>query len=207
MFKNIFTPLLDFIFPTSETTNSFESYPENMLKIFPAAKISNGFTCLFAYQNNSVKELVWEIKYYKNQKVAHTIGKLLAQKILEQAKRHESYTLVPIPQTPQRLNERGFNHTELIVDNILKYLPSNYSSSNTILKKIRNTPKQNSIEHREDRFKNIKDAFAITDHNAVKNKNIIIIDDVITTGATVNEAMKQFVAAQAKQITIFAIAH
>ena len=86
MFKNIFTPLLDFIFPTSETTNSFESNPENMLKIFPAAKISNGFTCLFAYQNNSVKELVWEIKYYKNQKSFTYYWETFSSKILEQAK-------------------------------------------------------------------------------------------------------------------------
>lgn len=207
MFKTIVRPLLNFLFPVPDIVNSFESDPEHFLRTLPLAKPCKNCTCLFAYQDDVVKQLIWEIKYYKNLKVADSVGKILAQKILEKTNANESYILVPIPQTSKRLNERGFNHTKLIADAVLKYLPSHFSCSDSILRKIRNTPKQNSIENRADRFKNIEGAFSVIDPYPFTNKNIIIIDDVVTTGATIGEAHRVLTQSQPHQILSFALAH
>ncbi len=209
MLKIIFEPVLNFLFPESEHTNTIKNYSaEELLTFLPRCeKTDPGITCLFRYQDETVKHLVWEIKYYRNKKVADNIGKLLALKICACTQPEQKYILIPIPITEKRLRERGFNHTELIARSVLNYLPQNFQIEQNAVKKIRHTPKQNSVEHREERLRNLVGAFSVSNISLIKNKKIIIIDDVVTTGATVNEARKILLENRATSVHVFAIAH
>lgn len=217
-----FGPLLDFLFPVEESVRTLENVSANELErlLPPSEPINEDAVAVFAYNDERVKRLVWEIKYYRNAKIAETVGALIAEKIKEKIGQSggqifqstrifsdRQFFLVSVPLTSRRLRERGFNHTELIAKSVLKNLPENFALAPDILKKIRHTPKQSSIENRERRFQNIVGAFEVSEPRLVAGKNIIVIDDVITTGATVTEAKRALFEAGAKSVRAFAVAH
>jgi len=111
--------------------------------------------------------------------------------------------IVPVPLHKRRYNWRGFNQAFLLSKNIAaKFnLPV---SENAIIRK-RNTKPQTKIKSMEDRKKNIKGAFFCPRHSLISNKNIIIIDDVCTTSATLNECAIELKRAGAKNVWGLAI--
>ena len=210
--SSFFTLILEILFPTAETIKRLakKSKSELMLELTPSKNIDPETTALFAYTDEKVKYLIWEIKYYQNQKMSELVGQLLAEKILKNLgdlRKSEKFFLIPIPLTKKRLRERGYNHTEMLAKSILRNLPENFSLIKDLLQKTRHTPKQNSIEDREKRFKNIAGAFSVANSNQVRGENILLIDDVITTGATIHEAKQALVSAGAKTVRAFAIGH
>jgi ComF family protein len=105
------------------------------------------------------------------------------------------------------LIERGYNQSELIVKEIIKIDKSkNFDFSINALKKIKETPHQSKLKNKSERLKNLKNCFW-ADEKLIKDRNIILIDDVITTGTTMNEASKTLKSIGAKKIIGFSIAH
>lgn len=215
--SGFFGLLVDFLFPASDSAKSFENVSvEEWLRLLPKSETikedagGNGRdSALFAYKDERVKHLIWEIKYHRNQKIADIAGMLLADKIRKNlaGESADRFFLTPIPLTEKRLRERGFNHTGFIAKSVLKNLPENFCLAENILTKIRHTQKQNSIETRDDRFKNIAGAFGVPEPKSARGKDILLIDDVITTGATVGEAKRVLLSAGAKSVRAFAVGH
>ena len=113
---------------------------------------------------------------------------------------HDCY-LTYIPSGKKALKERGFNQCEYMANEIA--YRNNYRVMNT-LKKVKETRVQKTL-NREDRIKNLRGAFEIIDAEKIKGKKFIIIDDVITTGATLKEAeevLKKHGALQINTLTI-----
>lgn len=98
---------------------------------------------------------------------------------------------------------RGYNQTELIAKGLSKKL--NIKLKSNVLKKIRNTKKQSSLTKTE-RKQNIKDAFIVINENDIADKKIILFDDIITTGSTLNECSKILRKANVKEVAILTIA-
>lgn len=217
MFEKILMKILDFLFPAHEGVKKIEGMGAgDLVRLLPAstpsmdAKLAHAdTTTIFSYSDERVKKLVWEIKYYRNQKITDTVGALIAEKIIDATSSlpGEKFFLVPIPLTRERLRERGYNHTELLAKASLTYLPKNFELAADFLKKVRHTPKQSSIESRDKRFLNIAGAFTVPRPEFLQDKHIQLIDDVVTTGATTAEAKRVLISAGAKTVRIFAIAH
>jgi ComF family protein len=97
--------------------------------------------------------------------------------------------LIPIPLHPSRLRERGFNQAEILGRLLSKKL--NITMRTDILKRARETVPQAEIERRKDRMENMKNVFVCNDvfhQQAERYKNILLFDDVFTTGTTMREA-------------------
>jgi len=105
--------------------------------------------------------------------------------------------VVPVPLHRTRLRERGFNQSELLARPIAKALQVSLASS--VLKRVRNTPSQTRLNKRE-RAENILDAFVVPNSHAVHGKVLLLIDDVYTTGATLNECARVLQTAGAREI-------
>ncbi len=227
--KALFHGALDLLFPPDTHTTQFEhTSSEDLWRLLVHSGIQEigtlRFTSLFAYADEKTKSVVWEIKYYGNQKITEIVGRLLAQEIQKELStrtqkelhtklrpKSEPFIVIPIPLTQKRIRERGYHHTELIAKATIQHLPDTFEYAGSVLRKIRHTPKQSSVEDRQDRFKNIRGAFAIADSaensEKVRGRHIILLDDVITTGATVAEAKRVLLAAGAASVSIFSIAH
>ena len=130
-------------------------------------------------------------------------GEILASFLEEKIKKYkDEYYLTYIPIDKKRLKERGFNQCEYIAKELS--INIGIKTINT-LKKIRETKVQKTLK-REERIENLKDAFEIIDEKKVKGKKFILLDDVITTGATLKEGVKVLKKHGAIEIKILTLA-
>jgi len=107
-----------------------------------------------------------------------------------------------VPITKERLRERGYNQTNLIAKEISKNLSIEYIPD--MLVKIRDTEHQSKLSKTERKF-NIKNCFKVADIYNINEKKILLIDDIFTTGATVNECSKMLKKAGAKKVIVATI--
>jgi ComF family protein len=104
---------------------------------------------------------------------------------------------------PKRLRERGFNQAVLLARSIGR--ERGISCRVSLLKKIKWTPPQISLTPRE-REKNVKGSFAVVDSTGARGRRILLIDDVMTTGSTVNECARELMKAGAREVGVFTFA-
>ena len=112
--------------------------------------------------------------------------------------------IIPIPLHKKRLRERGFNQAEEITKILGSYL--GLSIQNKILIKTLDTKHQTSLANKDERLKNVSGSLAISGDANLKGKNILLVDDVYTTGATMNEAIKVLRRSGTKEIFAFVVA-
>jgi competence protein ComFC len=185
--------------------NSFpEAERESASWIFP----------LFDYRNPSMKKAIWLLKYKGKKRLAKVFAEAMYARILEelgdlaQFNNFREPILIPIPLAPRRKRERGFNQALLICEKLIKLDKNiNFKLEKNILIKPKDTEHQAKIGDRNKRLKNIIGSFVVKNQELIKNKNIILIDDVTTTGATLNEAKKMLKRTGVKKVIAFTIAH
>jgi len=156
------------------------------------------------YQNPAIKNIIWFLKYKKWQGLIKIIDSLMNQYLNILKSDFQNFIIIPIPLHPDRLKERGFNQSELIAEILSKYTNAKiYTQS---LKRIKATRSQVELKDMNARSKNMENCFQLNNPEVVKNKNIILVDDVFTTGSTMNEAVKVLKKAGTKKIIAFVIA-
>ena len=121
-------------------------------------------------------------------------------------KKIKSYDIImPIPISKKRLKQRGYNQSSVFAKKVAKILKIVYFE-NAILKMKNNQP-QSSLSQ-EERVKNVQNVYKINEKylQMLKNKKILLIDDIFTTGSTSNECSRILKSSQAKSVGIFTIA-
>ena len=152
------------------------------------------------YDDPVIRNLIHYFKYNSFENLTPILGEILLKYIKNclPAGRHdklkiENFVIVPIPLHRVKERQRGFNQSKLLAEYIAQKIsaPQNLKIVDA-LKRIKNTKPQAQCKNNESRTENIKDCFKIKDLaiESIKNKNILLIDDVFTTGSTINEAVK-----------------
>ena len=182
-----------------------------------------GMFAIFSYQDKLVRKMVWQMKFRECHWVAEIFGRFLAGFIMQRATiaRNEvlcgegfscveQIILAPTPLHPKRFAERGYNQCEWLCEEIMKNLDEvghgRIEYNKKILIRIKYRTKQ-SWSSRTERLENSSGIFAVRDFADVVGRTFILIDDVVTTGATLNEARRTLLAAGASSVICFAIAH
>ena len=165
---------------------------------FLSTKIISDFTSLFVFEKDKViQSYIHSIKYNKRFLNAMFLGKLMGEKLKTIIKDWEVDYLVPVPLHQLRVAERGFNQSRYIASGISKKM--GIKVSDRILKRIKYTETQTNLSLPE-REKNISGAFKVRHESSIKNKSFILVDDVITTGATIRECGKVLLEAGANKV-------
>lgn len=151
------------------------------------------------------------IHFYKYRFVfglAEPLGKLLVEAFLKNSLTLPDF-IIPVPLHPRRLRWRGFNQAEKLAtylsQNLTPGLPLALKADS--LKRTKYTPPQMSLEHYNDRKNNLLGAFVVnpSDLPEIKNRTILLVDDVVTTGATLEECAKSLKEAGAKKVMAMAL--
>ena len=154
--------------------------------------------------SNKMKDLLHLFKYNNKTKLRKVFGKLLIKFIQDFNIPVEKFDhIIPMPLHPTRLREREYNQTQLLTEELSKTL-SLRTSGNTI-SRIRNTKPQSSLSAWE-RWENIRGAFKVKNPERINKKDILIIDDLYTTGATTSEIALSLKNAGAKEVSILTLA-
>ena len=126
---------------------------------------------------------------------------LKQQKVFEIIKTYD--IILPVPISKKRYKQRGYNQTELIAREISKRAGIELVT-NCVYKERNNVPQ--STLNKEDRIENVKNTYIIKNSKIIKDKRVIILDDIYTTGSTVNECSKLLKQNNVKEILVMTIA-
>jgi len=150
-----------------------------------------------------LKELILKFKYRREKVLADPLAQFLIERLRSEKEMLTEIDLVmPVPLHRKKLRERGFNQAELIAERISETFSLPLSARNLIRRK--NILPQVSLS-RNQRLSNPKDAFGIKDEGEVKDKRVLIVDDVLTTGATATEIARLLKRAGAKRVYVAVI--
>ncbi len=157
----------------------------------------------FFEENNLLGKLIYAYKYNFVIDVLKNFEFLIQNFLKENKKYFEGVDcIVPVPLHKRRLAERGFNQAEEIARLLSREL--NIEMQNILVRE--KATKQQAKLHKQERIKNIKDAFILKSGIDVKNKNIIVVDDVFTTGSTLGECARVLKDTGAKSVKAFTLA-
>lgn len=159
----------------------------------------------FKYAGEIIRELIYRLKYNRLQIIAEFFSQCLAE-YFRRFNIHfpKSVILIPMPLHRSRERARGFNQASLIVNHLAQEL--GLMVVEKALVRLKNTKPQTGL-NRDERGKNVIGAFGVKNHLAVKGKDILLLDDVLTTGFTMNEAARVLKEAGAKRVWGVTVAH
>lgn len=148
--------------------------------------------------------LIHLFKYDHKSSLGERIGMEIGQFITSTPTFRNVDMLVPIPLHPVRKRERGYNQSEILT----KYasLQSSIPVMNHLMKRTINNPSQTGL-NLEERKKNIEGIFEVTEPHTIKGKRILLVDDVMTSGVTMNECAKILKRAGATEAFCLAVIH
>ena len=200
--------LLNVLFPAGEIEEEVRKMDVETISRKVSVRNIDEVIYFLNYRDQVVRKMIWMLKYRGDSHVSKLLGSVLNDYLLEELSDIEIFdksdvVLVPIPIHPARRRSRGFNQIELV----LKNLKNDYEIDTKSLIKNKNNRPQTEIKKKVERIQNVVDAFTVSSPESVKNKHIILIDDVTTTGSTLREAKKTLVASGAKSVVCIAFAH
>lgn len=183
----------------------FTAQPDNPIeKIFWGRTHVQAATSLFFYsQDSTMQSLLHELKYRGNQALGIQLGSLLGT-ALKNTSRFPVDVLVPVPLHPSKEKSRGFNQATLICQGIAAVtgLP--------VCTPLLRRNAQRSTQTKKDRaarWENMQGIFEATPFNEVPYKNILLIDDVITTGATLEACGQALLEAEERKLWIASVCY
>ncbi len=228
MLTSILAPINDFfgvlfnlLYPQnclicSNKINDLKAHPIcgdciDKIKINPETSRIEGETENFAFDcafyatmyEEVMKKCICLFKYEGKTQMANPLGKLMCDFAVKSMGTDKIDMIVPVPLHPVKLRERQFNQSELLAAHLAKKM--NKSVVKDKVKRIKYTAPQTELK-RDQRLKNVRGAFLVKKNADFKEKTVLLVDDVLTTGATLHECAKALKYAGAKKVVALALA-
>ena len=160
-----------------------------------------GWTAVWYYKDN-VRQSLLRYKFARYRSYVPCYGRLLAMKL--QNTRFDNFDILTwVPVSRLRRMKRGFDQVELLAKETARQLGI---EAVPCLKKIRHTPPQSGLKTAAQRRANVLGAYVVTDPEIIRNKRVLLLDDIITTGATVSECARMLLLAGVKDVRCAAMA-
>jgi len=182
----------------SEPISGEGSYCIHCKNILPLYKKN---ISVFLYKS-PIDRIIRNLKYDNKKYLAQTLSNFIASEVVKMAVNFDF--VIPVPLYVDRLIKRGYNQAELLCETLKTKLNLNVDTE--ILIKSRDTRSQANLS-RNERIENLLDSFKVVDKKKIKGATILLVDDVFTTGSTINECTKTLLDAGAKEVYSVTLAH
>jgi ComF family protein len=162
-------------------------------------------SALFYFNKNSVlQEVLHAVKYRQDKELGIHLGRLMARQLVKTKWLDQLDALIPIPLSEKKLKQRGYNQSDLLAQGIQEEL--GLVIWNRAVERSRHTETQThkSIQQRHE---NVQDAFQVTKESTLANKHVLLIDDVLTTGATIISCAREILRAPGAEVSVLTLAY
>ncbi|NLY74106.1 MAG: ComF family protein [Firmicutes bacterium] len=151
----------------------------------------------------ALREYLSELKYRYRPELGEALGKLLVDWVRLNPEYRKSDLIIPVPIHRQKLELRGYNQAELLANPLQRYL--GIRVKNDIIVRDKLTESQNALS-KEGRFANVADAFRVVNSTALPGASVLVVDDILTTGATASEVARMLLRAGALTVRVLTLA-
>jgi ComF family protein len=162
---------------------NFSNEPNNLVEktFYGRIPIEKATSLFYFFKKGTIQQLIHNLKYKNQQQVGELLGIWLGEEMLKSERFKTIDCIIPVPLHKNKLKKRGYNQVTTFGKSLSKKLNIPYYE--TILTRISSTKTQTKRK-RFDRWKNVQELFFVENPLILQNKHILLIDDIITTGAT-----------------------
>jgi len=182
--------------------HEFDESPISLLFLGRVA-VENTGSFLFYKKGNQVQKILHHLKYNGGKEIGAFLGEMYGKQLIEHQKWKTIDMIIPIPLHKKKEKKRGYNQSEWIAKGLSIGMNIPYNTNILIRSEFTETQTKKSRFHR---WENVKDVFQVTDTNALKNKHILLCDDVLTTGATLEAAIQKMAVVSSLKVSVVTLA-
>lgn len=166
-------------------------------------EISAAYAFLHYEKGGITQKLIFSLKYHNNKKLGFLLGRMAALQLIRQVDFEQPDVIIPVPLHKKRLKKRGYNQSEWIAKGFNSVCRKSIDTTSLIRLKKTETQTKKSVY---DRITGIETAFQLTSGENLEGKHVLLIDDVMTSGATLNACVKELSRCEKIKISIFCLA-
>ncbi len=159
---------------------------------------------LFFSKQGKTQLLMHNLKYQGKKQVGIYLGKKFGKDLKKSQLYNTVQVVIPVPMHPKKKQKRGYNQSDLIAEGIALAMNAEIQVDNLV--KVHNTTSQTK-KSRYKRWENVKDVFQVRNEALLQNKHILIVDDVITTGATIEACAHRLSSIKGITISVASLAY
>ncbi|MEO7983428.1 MAG: phosphoribosyltransferase family protein [Bacteroidota bacterium] len=179
---------------------NFELHPGNPIeKIFWGRVPLTGATAQFYFTKESlVQHLMHQFKYKGNKELGLQLGRIMGEQLLE-SDRFQADALIPLPLFPAKERRRGYNQAAILCEGMAEMM--RIPVLNNVIIRPQHTETQ-TRKGRIERWKNMEGKFILSDPGAIRDKHLLLVDDVVTTGATLEACANELLQAENVRLSV-----
>lgn len=161
--------------------------------------IVNASAHLYFTKESLVQHLMHQLKYRGNKELGVQLGRIMGNALLNSNRFTDIDALIPLPLFPSKEKKRGYNQAKVLCDGIAEILRIPVLSN--VITRPQHTETQTK-KGRIERWKNIEGKFRLVDADTIRNKHLLLIDDVVTTGATLEACGNELLSAENVKLSV-----
>jgi len=167
-------------------------------------KVETAGSAFYFTKHSLLQHLVIQLKYRGNKDIGFYLGKLLGYQLLQTERFNDVHAIIPLPLNPKKERKRGYNQAEIIAEGITSvwYKPILKNAVKRIIFTETQTQKD-----RVSRWQTMEGVFATADEFSLKGKHILLVDDIVTTGATLEACGEKILRVPETKLSIATIAY
>lgn len=184
---------------------NFHFKPDNMVaqQFWGKINLEAAYAMCYFTKGGKIQHLMHQFKYKGVQKVGNILGNIAGSQLAESPVFKTVDTVIPVPLHKSRLRKRGYNQAACFAEGIAENLHVPVTENNLV--RVRATETQ-THRSRFARFENMQEVFLVTDTEKLKNKHILLVDDVVTTGSTLEACGTELLKIEGVKLSIATIA-
>ncbi len=161
-------------------------------------------TALFYFQKGGkVQELIHRFKYKGRKEIGHFLGGMLGEELRSSSFYEGIDLIIPVPLHPDKMRKRGFNQSEVIAGGIAQSMGIPHSSK-ALIRSVATQTQTRKTRFR--RWENVESVFETPNPQWLENKNLLLVDDVVTTGSTLEACAQKLLAVEGTRVWLVTLA-
>lgn len=183
----------------------FHKDPKNPLLSLFWGKIPIEMVASFYFYNkgNRVQNLIHQLKYKNQPEIGMYIGKRYGKALKKSSNFSDIDVIIPVPLHSSKKKKRGYNQAEMIAEGLSSSMDIPYDVQSFIRREATETQTRKT---KQERWENVKNKFKVEDPDQIINKHILLVDDVITTGSTMEACAQVLLVEEGVRISMVSIA-
>ena len=174
-----------------------------ILSFLTIVELVLGFWMYFS-KESLIQQLIHQLKYKGNISIGVYLGELMGKNLLTSGRFNNIDALIPLPLYPDKEHKRGYNQASIICDGISAVMNVPVIKNNVVRQRYTDTQTK---KHRIERWQNVAGSFVVKDERKLSGKNLLLVDDVVTTGATLEACGTVITAIESVKLSIATLAN